>query len=38
MTKLPKLMQRLLGYWIYGYTLGVVDGRPPMDVLMEQQQ
>jgi len=36
-TKLPKLMQRLLGYWIYGYTLGVVDGRPPMEVLIEEQ-
>ena len=32
---LPKLMQRLLGYWIYSYTLGVVDGRPPIEVLRE---
>jgi len=30
-------MQRLLGYWTYGYTLGVVDGRPPMEVLIEEQ-
>ena len=27
---LPKLMQRLLGYWIYGHTLGVVAGGPPL--------
>jgi ectoine hydroxylase-related dioxygenase (phytanoyl-CoA dioxygenase family) len=33
---LPKLMQRLLGYWIYSYTLGVVDGRPPIEVLREK--
>lgn len=34
--KLPKLMQRLLGYWLFGYTLGVIDGRPPLDVLKER--
>jgi ectoine hydroxylase-related dioxygenase (phytanoyl-CoA dioxygenase family) len=33
---LPKLMQRLLGYWIYSFTLGVIDGRPPMQVLQEE--
>lgn len=26
---MPKLMQRLLGYSVYGYTLGVVDGGSP---------
>ena len=31
--ELPKLMQRLLGYWIYGYTLGVVDGGSPLAAL-----
>jgi len=35
---LPKLMQRLLGYWIYSFTLGVVDGRPPMEVLREENE
>ena len=30
---LPESMQRLLGYWIYGYTLGVVDGQAPLQVL-----
>jgi len=30
---LPKLMQRLLGYWIYGHTLGVVDGGAPLAAL-----
>lgn len=35
---LPKLMQRLLGYWIYSFTLGVVDGRPPMEVLREEKE
>ena len=29
----PKLMQRLMGYWIYGTTLGVVDGGPPVKYL-----
>jgi ectoine hydroxylase-related dioxygenase (phytanoyl-CoA dioxygenase family) len=32
----PKLMQRLLGYWIYGTTLGVLNGEAPLG-LMEQQ-
>ena len=35
---LPKLMQRLLGYWIYSFTLGVVDGRPPIEVLREEKE
>ena len=26
-------MQRLLGYWGYGTTLGVVDGEPPISML-----
>jgi len=26
-------MQRLLGYWVYGSTLGVVDGEPPISML-----
>jgi ectoine hydroxylase-related dioxygenase (phytanoyl-CoA dioxygenase family) len=30
---LPKLMQRLLGYWIYGFTLGVVNGETPQNAL-----
>ncbi len=32
---LPKLMQRLLGYWVYGFTLGVVNGEAPLQVLAE---
>lgn len=32
----PRLMQRLLGYWIYGTTLGVLNGEAPLG-LMEQQ-
>lgn len=32
---LPKLMQRLLGYWIYSFTLGVVDGQPPLEALRD---
>jgi len=27
------IMQRLLGYWVYGSTLGVVDGEPPISML-----
>ena len=34
--QLPRVMQRLLGYWMYGYTLGVIDGRPPLEVLKER--
>jgi len=30
---LPRLMQRLLGYWIYGFTLGVVNGETPQNAL-----
>ena len=30
---MPKLMQRLLGYSVYGYTLGVVDGGSPVQAL-----
>jgi len=30
---LPTAMQRLLGYWIYGFTLGVVEGGPPLAAL-----
>ena len=26
----PKLMQRLLGYWLYGTTLGVLNGEAPI--------
>jgi hypothetical protein len=26
-------MQRLLGYWIYGFTLGVVNGETPQNAL-----
>ena len=35
---LPKLMHRLLGYWIYSFTLGVVDGRPPLDVMRDENE
>lgn len=34
---LPKLMQRLLGYTVYGYTLGVVDGGSPLHALAQKQ-
>ncbi|MEM7404287.1 MAG: phytanoyl-CoA dioxygenase family protein [Pseudomonadota bacterium] len=30
---MPRLMQRLLGYWVYGFTLGVVNGEAPLSVL-----
>jgi ectoine hydroxylase-related dioxygenase (phytanoyl-CoA dioxygenase family) len=32
---LPPLMQRLLGFWLYGVTLGGVDGEPPMRAIEE---
>ncbi|MEM7252080.1 MAG: phytanoyl-CoA dioxygenase family protein [Pseudomonadota bacterium] len=35
---MPKVMQRLLGFWLYGFTLGVIDGRPPLDVLKERHR
>lgn len=34
---LPTLMQRLLGYWVYGFTLGVVNGEAPLKVLGEEK-
>ena len=30
---LPKLMQRLLGYWLYGTTLGVLNGEAPIKAM-----
>ncbi len=32
----PKLMQRLLGYWIYGTTLGVINGEAPIKMMKQQ--
>jgi len=32
----PKLLQRLLGYWIYGTTLGVLNGEAPMKMLKQR--
>jgi len=32
----PKLMQRLLGYWIYGTTLGVLNGEAPLGLMQQQ--
>ncbi len=33
---LPKLMQRLMGYWIYGSTLGVVEGEAPLKTMQQR--
>jgi ectoine hydroxylase-related dioxygenase (phytanoyl-CoA dioxygenase family) len=30
---LPKLMQRLLGYWLHGTTLGVLNGEAPIKAM-----
>jgi ectoine hydroxylase-related dioxygenase (phytanoyl-CoA dioxygenase family) len=34
--KSDKMMQRLLGYWIHGSTLGVVNGEAPLKVMKAQ--
>jgi len=31
--ELPEVMQWLLGYWIYRFTLGVVGSQPPLNGL-----
>lgn len=32
----PKLMQRLLGYWLYRTTLGVLNGEAPIKVMQSR--
>lgn len=32
----PKLLQRLLGYWIFGTTLGVLNGEAPIKMIKQQ--
>ncbi len=34
---LPKIMQRLFGYWIHGFTLGTAHGMPPLQSFRQPQ-